>query len=115
MTPPRPNPLRLNPLQLKTLTVMQALARETNFAEPAGEDGSVRIHSLPQPHGNHIHLGRALVALRDLSGLGNPSVLNALARKGLLKGGADGAYTLTGAGLEYDTGIADQILHGGDH
>ncbi len=46
---------------------------------------------------------------------GNPSVLNALARKGLLKGGTDGAYTLTGAGLDYDTGIAEQILQGGDH
>ena len=113
--PARPNPLRLNPLQLKTLTVMQALAREADFADPPAEDASVRIHSLPHPHGNHVHLGRTVVALRDLSGLGNPSVLNALARKGLLKGGADGAYTLTGAGLEYDTGIADQILHGGDH
>ena len=113
--PARPNPLRLNPLQLKTLTVMQALAQERDFAEPPGEDGSVRIHSLPQPHGNHVHLGRALVALRDLAGLGNPSVLNALARKGLLKGGPQGAYTLTGAGLDYDTRIAHQILPGGDH
>jgi len=113
--PARPNPLRLNPLQLKTLTVMQALAQESAFAEPPGQDGSVRIHSLPHPHGNHVHLGRALVALRDLAGLGNPSVLNALARKGLLKGGPDGAYTLTGAGLDYETGIADQILHSGDH
>jgi hypothetical protein len=111
----RANPLRLNPLQLKTLAVMQALAQERAFAEPPDEDGSVRIHSLPHPHGNHVHLGRSLVALRDLSGLGNPSVLNALARKGLLKGGTDGAYTLTGAGLEYDTGMADQILRGGDH
>jgi hypothetical protein len=115
MTPARPNPLRLNPLQLKTLTVLQALAREADFAEPPGEDASVRIHSLPHPHGNHVHLGRAMVALRDLSGLGNPSVLSALARKGLLKGGAQGAYTLTSAGLAYDTGIARQILHGGDH
>lgn len=113
--PARPNPLRLNPLQLKTLTVMQALAQERDFADPPAEDGSVRIHSLPHPHGNHVHLGRAMVALRDLSGLGNPSVLNALARKGLLKGGTDGAYTLTGAGLDYDTGIADQILPGGEH
>jgi hypothetical protein len=115
MTPLRPNPSRLNPLQLKTLTILQALAREPDFAAPPGEDGSVRIHALPHAHGDHVHLGGAVVALRDLTGLANPSVLNALARKGLLKGGTDGAYTVTGAGLGYDTGIAEQILQGGDH
>ena len=115
MTPLRSNPSRLNPLQLKTLAILQALAGEPEFAEPPGEDGSVRVHSLPHAHGNHVHLGRAVVAMRDLTGLANPSVLNALARKGLLKGGPGGAYTLTGAGLDYDTGIAHQILHGSDH
>jgi hypothetical protein len=115
MTPPRPNPAKLNPLQLKTLAIMQALAREPDLADPADEDGNVRIHSLPHVHGNHVHLGQAVVAMRDMSGLGNPSVLNALARKGLLKGGPDGAYTVTGDGLGYETGIARQILHGSDH
>lgn len=109
------NPSRLNPLQLKTLTILQALAQERDFADPPGEDGSVRIHSLPHAHGNHVHLGQAAVAVRDLTGLGNPNVLHALARKGLLKGGPGGDYTLTGAGLGYDTGSAQQILHGSDH
>jgi hypothetical protein len=115
MTPPRPNPGKLNPLQLKTLTLLQALAREPGFAHPPEEDGSVRLHSLPHAHGNHFHVGAAVVAARDATGLGNPSVLHALARKGLLKGGPGNAYTLTGAGLAYDTGIVGQILHGTDH
>jgi hypothetical protein len=115
MTPRRPNPSRLNPLQLKTLTILQALAQEQDFAEPPGTDGSVRIHSLPPAHGNHVHLGQAVAAVRDLTGLANQSVLNALARKGLLKGGPGDAYTLTSTGLDYDTGIAHLILHRGDH
>jgi hypothetical protein len=115
MSPPRPNPSRLNPLQLKTLVVLQALAQEGGFADPPDADGNVRIHSLPHAHGNHVHLGRAVVAMRDLSGLGNPAVLNALARKGLLKGGRERGYTVTGAGLAYDTGIAGRVLQGGDH
>jgi hypothetical protein len=115
MTPPRPNPMKLNPLQLKTLAIMQALAREPDLADAPDEDGNVRIHSLPHVHGNHVHLGGGVVAMRDMSGLGNPSVLNALARKGLLKGGERGAYTLTGEGLGYDTGIARQVLQGTDH
>jgi hypothetical protein len=112
--PARPNPSRLN-LQLKTLTVLQALAQEAAFADPPDAQGNVRIHSLPHAHGNHVHLGGAVVALRDMTGLGNRAVHNALARKGLLTGGQDGAYTLTGAGLAYETGIADRILHHGDH
>jgi hypothetical protein len=58
MSPPRPNPSRLNPLQLKTLVVLQALAQEGGFADPPDADGNVRIHSLPHAHGNHVHLGR---------------------------------------------------------
>jgi hypothetical protein len=115
MSAARPNPAKLNPLQLKTLVVLQALAAEPGFADPPDAEGNVRIHSLPRAHGNHVHLGAALVALRDLTGIGNPAVLNALARKGLLKGGREGAYTLTSAGRAYDTGIADRLLQRGDH
>jgi hypothetical protein len=115
MNRPRPNPSRLNPLQLKTLAILQALAAEQGFADPPDAEGSVRIHSLPHAHGDHVHLGRAMIALRDTTGIGNPAVLNALARKGLLKGGAAGAYTLTATGLAYETGIAGQILQRSEH
>ena len=111
----RPNPKRLNPLQLRTLALLQALAREPAFANPPEPDGMVSIHTLPHAHGDHFHVGRAVVSVRDATGLGNSSVLNALARKGLLHVGRTGLPALTSEGLAYDTGIASEILHGGDH
>jgi hypothetical protein len=111
----RPNPKRLNPLQLRTLTLLQALARERVFAHPPEPDGAVSIHTVPHTHGDHFHVGLAVVSVRDATGLGNPSVLSALARKGLLLVGRTGLPVLTAEGLAYDTGIADEILHGADH
>ena len=111
----RPNPKKLNPLQLRTLTLLQALARERSFADPPKPDGAVSIHTLPHAHGDHYHVGPAVVSVRDATGLGNPSVLNALARKGLLLAGCGGLPVLTAEGLDYNTGIAPDILHGDDH
>ncbi len=108
----RPNPKKLNPLQLKTLAILQALAKERSFAGPPDEDGTVVIHSLPAAHGDHFHIGPAVVAARDATGLGNANVMNALARKGLLLGGPAGMPILTAEGLAYETGIADRVLHG---
>jgi hypothetical protein len=45
----RANPSRLNALQLKTLAILQALARERGFAHPPDADGTVLIHTLPMP------------------------------------------------------------------
>lgn len=111
----RPDPKRLNPLQLRTLALLQALAREPAFANPPESDGTVSIHSLPHAHGDHFHVGPAVVSMRHATGLGNSSVLNALARKGLLIAGRDGLPVLTAEGLAYNTGIAADILHGDDH
>jgi hypothetical protein len=86
----RPNPKKLNALQLRTMAILQAIARETAFAEPPHQDGTVSIHTLPHRHGDHLHVGAALVAARDATGLDNPNVMNALARKGLLRHGAAG-------------------------
>lgn len=111
----RPNPLRLNALQLKTLAILQELARDGSAAGPADEDGSVAIHELPHPHGDHFHVGETVVMSRDATGLSNPSVYGALARKGLMLGGPAGMVVLTGKGVAYETGIADAILHRPDH
>src|SRR3546814_18250705 len=59
---PKKNPLKLNNLQLKTLTVLQALA-ETDLATTDAETGKVTISSLPNPHGNHFHIGDRVVQL----------------------------------------------------
>ena len=63
----RSNPKRLNPLQLRTLALLQALAREQAFADLPDSDGAVAIHALPHAHGYHVHIGPAVVSARDAS------------------------------------------------
>ncbi|PWC31327.1 hypothetical protein [Azospirillum sp. TSO35-2] len=110
--PPKKNPLNLNPLQLRTLTLLQELARLEN--KPAAEEGAFQITALPDPHGNHFHLGHAVVAAKDATGLRNDAVWTILERKGIVKR-EPGAAVLTAAGVAYDTGLRDQILHQSNH
>jgi hypothetical protein len=111
----RPNPKKLNALQLRTLAILQVMARETAFADPPHQDGTISIHTLPHRHGDHLHVGAALFAARDATGLDNPNVMNALARKGLLRHGPAGLPSLTLEGRNYPTGVAAAILHAADH
>ena len=111
--PAKRNPLNLNPLQLKTLTLLQALARLDGHGVPAGEPGHIVVADLPRPHGDHFHLGDAVVQARDATGLGNEAAWTALQRKGLIRSLFPAAAVLTPAGLAYDTGLADRILHRG--
>src|SRR5690348_2159956 len=103
--PPKKNPLSLNPLQLKTLTLLQELARLPGHGRPAEESGAVLVSNLPRPHGDHFHLGEAVVLSRDATGLANAAVWVALERKGLIKSMFPAAALLTPAGLAYDTGL----------
>jgi hypothetical protein len=109
--PPKRNPLNLNPLQLKTLTLLQSLAGIEGHVIQTGEDGAVTIAGIPAPHGDHFHLGDAVVASRDATGLANQAAWVALERKGLIISHFPQGATLTQAGLGYDTGLADVILH----
>lgn len=111
----RRNPQKLNALQLKTLAILQALARAEGFASPPDEQGRVALRYLPRPHGDHFHVGTAVVAAKDATGLSNPAVFGALARKGLLVQAGSGAPVLSPEGLAYDTGISNQILHSANH
>lgn len=110
---PKRNPLGLNPLQLKTLTLLQALARLPDHAQAEGD--GVRVANMPPPHGDHFHLGDAVVATRDASGLFNQAAWVALERKGLIKSDFPEAALLTPEGQSYETGLADAILHRADH
>jgi hypothetical protein len=111
---PKKNPLNLNPLQSKTLAVLQHMAVLPRYATPEGEDGSVRLGNFPAPHGNHYHLGDAQVSGADMTGLHNPAVFTVLARKGLIADPSTArGVVLTPRGLAYDTGLADRILHRG--
>jgi hypothetical protein len=108
------NPLKLNPLQLKTLVLFQELARHAETATRL-DNGEAFLSSLPHPHGDHFHVGARVVLSRDATGLSNPSVWSALERKGLIRGSFPMAVTVTALGLTYETGMAESILHGSDH
>ena len=113
--PAKRNSLNLNPLQLKTLTLLQALAAIEGHVIRKEEDGSVLVAGIPAPHGDHFHLGDATVASRDATGLSNQAAWVALERKGLIKSYFPEGAVVTKLGLEYETGLAEQILHRADH
>jgi hypothetical protein len=104
------NPLNLNPLQLRTLTLLQALAGLEGHARPM-EDGGIMVTGIPGAHGDHFHVGDAVVKASHATGLRNEAAWVALERKGLLRSMYPMAAMLTPAGLAYDTGLADKILH----
>jgi len=112
--PPKRNPLNLNALQLKTLALFQALAQLPDHARPA-EDEGVLVADLPHPHGDHFHLGDAVVLSRDATGLANQAAWVALERKGLIRSRFPSAAVVTREGLGYDTGLADAILRRAEH
>lgn len=112
---PRKNPLKLNPLQLKTLTILQQLARFPETSTTNEETGEVMITNLPSPHGDHFHCGDAVVAARDATGLRNEGVWKALERKGLGRPFYPLGIALTAEGIDYDTGLSESILHRSDH
>jgi len=113
--PEKKNPLNLNTLQLKTLTILQAVAEIDEVVERNEADGSVKIKSLPHAHGNHFHVGNYLVSGADATGLQNSGVWAALERKGLVATDFPNSVTLSAAGVKYDTGLRDAILHSGGH
>jgi len=113
--PPKRNPLQLNKLQLKTLTLLQELAKLPDMATANTETGEVTITGFPPAHGNHFHMVPWLVMGRDATGLRNEAVWRALIRKELAHGMFPVAITLTPAAIEYETHMQGDILHGSDH
>jgi hypothetical protein len=112
--PPKSNPLKLNPLQLRTLTLLQGLASLPDSAVRQA-NGEVTVTRFPQAHGDHFHLGNAVVAAKDATGLYNEAVWNALGRKSLARAEWPHRITLTLDGLAYDTGLAQEIFHASGH
>jgi hypothetical protein len=112
---PKQNPLKLNPLQLRTLTLLQALTRVQGVAVAGPGIGEVTIERFPQAHGDHFHLGEHVVAGKDATGLYNEKVWHALDRKGVARAEWPHRVTLTREGIAYDTGEAQEILRGGGH
>ena len=107
--PPKKNPLKLNKLQLRTLALLQELARnpETSSRDDHGE---ALINQFPHAHGDHMHIGRFTVSAADASGFGNEGVWKALDRKGLARNGFPTAIVLTVRGQDYETGLFDEAM-----
>jgi hypothetical protein len=112
---PRQNPLKLNPLQLRTLTLFQALARLPDASARGPGQGEVTVERFPSPHGDHFHLGDAVVSAKDATGLHIDKVWHALERKGLARADWPHRITLTAAGLSYDTGLIEDVLRPAGH
>jgi len=112
---PKLNPLKLNPLQLRTLTVLQALARIPGVASAGPRNGEITVEQFPQAHGDHFHLGDAVVAAKDATGLYNEKVWHALERKGIARADWPHRITLTAEGCRYETGLVEEILHRASH
>src|ERR1043165_7245613 len=113
--PPKKNPLNLNRLQLRARRLCQDRARIAGFPKPADEPGHVMITGMPHPHGNHFHLGNYVLASKDASGHANEAAWIALERKGLVKSHYPLACVLTPAGIAYETGLKNEILHEAHH
>jgi hypothetical protein len=107
--PSRPNPLKLNKLQLRTLALAQLIANDPRSGARDEETGDVALQSLPQPHGDHVHVADIVVAARDVSGFANTAVWTALQRKGLARPGGPVGVILTAEGVSYDTGLAERL------
>ena len=112
---PKKNPLKLNKLQLRTLTLAQLLAQDPDLARRDEATGAVTLLQIPHAHGDHLHIGRFTVSTREASGLSNPAVWSALVRKGLARIDGPIAITLTAEGVSYDTGFGDRFLVPSDH
>ncbi len=107
--PPKKNPLKLNKLQLRTLSLAQLLAQDPNLARRDQATGLVTLLQIPHAHVDHLHIGRFTVSTREASGLSNPAVWSALVRKGLARIEGPIEIALTAEGLSYDTGLGDRF------
>ena len=112
---PKRNPKKLNKLQLRTLAILQGFA-ESDIAGPGENDGEIRLSQIPRPHGDHFHVANGIVMTKDATGLYNRGVWAALDREGLMRTGVfPFTTTLTVEGLDYGTGVKEQIIHSSDH
>jgi len=106
--------IKLNKLQAKTLVLAQQVVIAQGDVGN-NEDGSVTLLRLPQPHGNHVHVGKFVVSVADFTGFDNGNVWSALQRKGLVIEMDGGAIAITQLGLSFETGLGEKFLQASDH
>ena len=113
--PPKQNPLRLNKLQLRTLSLAQVLTRDPNTGKLDEATGDPELLRIPRTHGDHVHVGQFVISAQEASGFSNPTVWTALKRKGLARSDNPLTMTFTAACVAYDTGLGDRFLTKSDH
>jgi len=106
---------KLNPLQNKTLIILQILAKDPESSTALNESNDRKITRLPHAHGNHMHVGEFVVSSKDASGLTNKSVWVALARKGMVRENWEEEIILTAEGLAFSTGLEKNFASPSDH
>lgn len=97
--------VKLNPLQKRTMALFQHLASNPENSTRNTETGEVSVSYLPEPHGDHVHVGDIVVSGNEASGFSNEAVWQALERKGLITSQFPFQAILTVEGLNYDTGL----------
>lgn len=107
--------IKLNKLQARTLTLLQELARRPETSTQDADTGNILITQLPEAHGDHFHVGEAVVMAANATGLRNESVWKALERKGLARSFFPYGIALTPDGQTFDTGLRETILIGAGH
>ena len=110
--PPKNNPLKLT----RCNCARSPFCRRSHafpVRRPGGSQGEITIEQFPNPHGDHFHVGDVVVASKDATGLYNEKVWHALQRKGVARADWPHNLTLTSAGVAYNTGLDDEILHRG--
>jgi len=102
-------PIKLNALQSRTLALFQLLAQSEENATFDKNSGEISIRYLPQPHGDHVHVGDYVISAKDASGFSNETVWRALERKGLARSNFPLEIILTPEGQAHDTGLSENF------
>lgn len=97
--------IKLNPLQKRTLALFQELAKSSETSANIEGTDDISVMFIPEPHGDHVHIGKFVVSAKDASGFNNEKVWLALERKGLAKSEFPFRLILTKTGIDYNTGF----------
>lgn len=112
---PKTPKIKLNPLQSKTLVLLKILAKDQGSSQPVEGSDDIRITRMPHAHGNHMHVGEFVIASKDATGLTNPAVWAALARKGFVRETYPEEIVITTEGLAFSTGLEEKFMSVSDH
>jgi len=112
-----PEKTKLNPLQTRTLALLQELASDPGSCRRQRPMAESLLPICPMPMVTMCMWAVRRVSARDASGLANGAVWQVLERRGLIGKGMDFPHRLilTPSGQAYVTGLADKLSGPSDH